>query len=156
MKGLVNLHNYTSICFNKIWIDTKIWEKRCQILWDISEIFFGLYRASAPFSLQRFGRLPATQQTFIYFHWKSWVNILSRSGGVSRTSRPSKNHKTAHISRPEVMRAKNKKTYQDRLNSYYICKFGVYRPSHLWEIACTKIGWKKIIITRWDLVASNE
>ena len=109
-------------------------------------LFFDPRRASMPSYLESSICKMSHLLSFLYLHWKSQVDILSRLGGDLRTSRPSKNQKIVHISRPEVTTYLWKISDKVQINIYQIWKFGENRSSRFWEIACTKSVRKIIII----------
>ena len=109
--------------------------------------FFGPYRASAPFVLDKFGPQKAQQQCLFYNPWKFQLHIFSRLREHSRTNRPSKNHKIDDISRPEVTSSTKKISNKVQMNTYQIWKFREIRTSRFRELACTKsVGIIIIII----------
>ena len=119
--------------------------------------FFGPYRASAPFALDKFGPQKAQQQCLFYNPWKFQLHIFSRLREHSRTKRPSKNHKIDDISRPEVTSSTKKISNKVQMNTYQIWKFRENRTSRFRELACTKsVGIIIIIIIIIGKKKQNE
>ena len=130
----------------------------------IQNVYKKWFKKIVNFRVQaRFGAFWATpmkilKRTYlyvVYIPWKFQSFILNRFGYKFRTTRPSKFDKIDYISRPEVTSSKQKICHQVFIILHQSWKFHANRSSRFREIACTKSVRKKII-TRHDLVASNE
>ena len=121
--------------------------------------FFADFRVQASFGAFRATPMKILTRTYlyvVYIPWKFQSFILNRFVYKFGTTRPSKFDKIDDISRPEVTSSKQKICHQVFIILHQSWKFHPNRLSHLREIACTKSVRKKKIITRHDLVASNE